>query len=267
MPRDVSCSGSSQCIHPGNVCDGDKDCKLGDDEQLCELHDITCPSNCTCLMFGLHCLKVVFSVHHLQLPHLFISVSDSKIESLEGIINSFKEPLFAELVNNSILDICSVYFPNTLVLLDFSVNKLSSFMKNCFSSLHRLRELKLNKNRITNIERGSFTNLTQLTFLNLSHNPLTHVSEKTLSNLLCLKLISIRYVRFSTFERNTFKGIRLDVLDATDFRLCCIISAVRCGAEFPWYRSCDNNLLPDYKIKFSFSLMAVLILIVNLASV
>ena len=147
-----------------------------------------------------------------------------------------------------------------------SVNKLSSVMKNCFASLHKLGELMLNKNRITNVERGSFTNLTQLTFLNLSHNPLTHVSEKTFSNLLSLKLLSLHYVRFSTFERNTLKGIRLNVSDATDFRLCCIISAVRCEAEFPWYSSCDN-LLPDYKAKLSFSFMSILILIVNLASV
>ena len=58
------CKSSQICIHLGNVCDGLKDCFLGDDESLCELHK--CPSMCKCLALALECKYTTLLVYLYQ---------------------------------------------------------------------------------------------------------------------------------------------------------------------------------------------------------
>ena len=70
------CVGSQIYIHLGNVCGGFKDCIQGDDELLCEIHNVTCPSKCKCLALALSCshTAIVLSDISKYFPYLAITV-------------------------------------------------------------------------------------------------------------------------------------------------------------------------------------------------
>ena len=46
------------CLHLGNTCDGYEDCTFGDDELLCELKFVVCPSFCVCQLFAINCRPI-----------------------------------------------------------------------------------------------------------------------------------------------------------------------------------------------------------------
>ena len=51
------CRSSQICAHLGDVCDGEKDCLLEDDELMCDIKD-TCPKSCDCLLCALSCVHL-----------------------------------------------------------------------------------------------------------------------------------------------------------------------------------------------------------------
>ncbi len=52
------CKNTVQCLAVDDVCDGFIDCHEEDDEALCELHDMSCPSGCLCHMLAIFCLNI-----------------------------------------------------------------------------------------------------------------------------------------------------------------------------------------------------------------
>ena len=52
------CKMSSKCLHLDDVCNQHLDCPNKDDEYLCLLKDINCPSLCQCLTFAVRCYGI-----------------------------------------------------------------------------------------------------------------------------------------------------------------------------------------------------------------
>ena len=52
------CRNSIRCVHMGDVCNGNMDCPERDDEQLCALNYLPCPSSCYCLTFVIKCSQL-----------------------------------------------------------------------------------------------------------------------------------------------------------------------------------------------------------------
>ena len=50
------CAGEQNiCVHVGNVCNQHPDCPLSDDETLCHIQRVICPSHCYCLLHAIQC--------------------------------------------------------------------------------------------------------------------------------------------------------------------------------------------------------------------
>ena len=67
------CKNTNLHLHLGNVCDGEN-CPLGDDEILCELQQVKCPSDCECLAFVLACEDKLTKFETSSFPHLLVSI-------------------------------------------------------------------------------------------------------------------------------------------------------------------------------------------------
>ena len=254
-----SCSGTNQCIHPATICDGLKDCKGGEDEEVCDLNGITCPFNCTCIMFQLSCFKGIIHFSKFQVPFLFISMTETRLFPLKETIYRFEKPFSLTLLKCNLKEICLIDYPKTIFVFHVTLNKIIFIKKYCFASLPNLKELKLNHNSILRLEHYSFKGLSSLIALDISNNPLVHISKMAFKPLLALRFLITKNINFINFDKTMFQGIFLETLGTIDFHWNCLISAARYEVKMPWYRSCTNLLL-DNMTKHLFILTSILIL-------
>ena len=60
-----------------------------------------------------------------------------------------------------------------------------------------------------------------------------------------MKVLSVKSMKFPQIKTNAFKGVNVDIIYATDYYLCCIVTSTsQCSAVIPWYFSC-SDLLPN----------------------
>ena len=56
--RVFRCKHSLECLHPLEICNGEANCKAyQEDEEICEMFDYKCPTDCVCTMILLYCNK------------------------------------------------------------------------------------------------------------------------------------------------------------------------------------------------------------------
>ena len=91
-----------KCLHILNVCNKYVDCPYGDDEWMCELAQITCPIQCTCLLLAMECINIIPNLQHYNFPHIFVYISKSTIFSLQSFIYCFDTCLLLKLPRNNL---------------------------------------------------------------------------------------------------------------------------------------------------------------------
>ena len=252
---------SRKCIHIGNVCDGFYDCPLKDDELHCELQKTKCPPQCLCLSLAIECRNKNDNFIHFQFPFislLFVGVSII----ISGLLVTFPKVLFLTIRNGGLSDCCGIYPYSNMVFIDFSFYHLNIVLKNCFIKLRHLKAILLNNNNIFSVKPQSFNDLPALNLLSLSNNPLSAVSNNFIVFLQSLKVLQVRNVEFWNLNPRSFTSLPIDVIDTTDYHLCCIVSLdIKCTALIPWYVSCTNmlesNLVKSFFIFLSFLMICL----------
>ena len=132
------------CLHLGNICDGHTDCPFGDDELLCELKIIECPSFCVCLLYAIDCrpsadgkVEEIYPFHYLS-----IQFSNLKLNFMSTLIQKLKYAIVLKLSGNEIRDVCDAFskvIDWKCILLDLSFNLLKRIENKCFSSTRFLK--------------------------------------------------------------------------------------------------------------------------------
>ena len=98
-------------------------------------------------------------------------------------------------------------FP-VLESLYLSYNKELETIDSCaFSSLNKLKELKLYNNNLTSLNPESLTGLSNLIELNLSNNNLTHLEPQVFKDLANLKHLDLHYNKLRHFELSIMEYI------------------------------------------------------------
>ena len=184
------------CLHVGNVCDGSEDCPLSDDEQLCNLLNIKCPSNCICFSLAVDGRYISINAIEIEVmsPYLSVHIINSMFKPIQAIILKLTESKIKDLQWNSVY------------LLE----------KNCFASLVYLESLALNNNQIKYIEMYSFNNLTNLTFLNLSGNPLVIFPQTFLTSPSKFKLMGLTGARVTDIDSNALLDLDINPFPTAD---------------------------------------------------
>ena len=94
------CKNASQtCIHVGNICDGNKDCPLGDEELCCSLNQYKCPLKCNCFLLVIDCRNASFENMKPEMQPLYLSVfiRDSNISSFQNLNMKLEHVIIAKL--------------------------------------------------------------------------------------------------------------------------------------------------------------------------
>ncbi len=254
-----------KCLGLGNVCDEHIDCPHGDDERLCELKGIKCFSNCTCLALAIRCAQVEFGSTQVSFPYISIVITHSHFMSHSILQMNWRNALIFEVLHSNLKFICRAPLPQSLLLLKVEFNLLTLVDNKCFLALTLLHSLLLPNNRIERIKSSSFVNLNSLVFLSLSNNPLASLSTGAFSQLPHLNVLLINSSIFK-FELDTFKNLKVDMLETIDYYICCVVSAQICTASKPWYIAC-MDILPNDQFWKLFVSVSCLVLVFNSLSI
>ena len=144
----------NKCISQELVCDGNRDCATGDDEALCSQR--ICPPGCTCFSDAISCLRLFLR----SMPVIDDNVKAIFFSGNRLTLEPFKSRRF-----------------QYLYVLDLSYNRISSIEHNDFLQMGSLVALSLRGNDIQVIEQDTFVGLYLLRQLDLRDNLLTTLRE------------------------------------------------------------------------------------------
>ena len=188
------------CLPLRDVCDGNKQCPFGDDEELC---DFSCPDKCSCERYIADCNDANFTsmdIEHISNTARQIDISNNHL-SQSGIFSFSKSfprlvRLFASNCAIRLISDHTFIRAKHLMYLDLSYNKMVYIKNNTFDGLVLLRHLILKGNHeIEMIDPKSFHSLRSLTHLAITGTKLFEV------------------------QPNTFAGLTIDELDISDNRI------------------------------------------------
>ncbi len=244
-PGFFHCFGSAVNIHPKSVCDNVFDCPTKDDEYDCELHNSTCPKNCSCIMFSLICSNATF-YHIWSKLHSFHFVSLSGNSSLRNYFqHKAQEIVFLFLTNISELTSCSDLLPNRMPHLSVIVvngHNFEVFSGKCSKNMEIAEFINLKRNNISTLECAfSFDSVVR--FLSLSHNNIAHLLTCHFSSLQFLAHLNLKYNPIMSAETGIlFPSLSHQVvIEVSTPELCCLVEHNRCLSK-PKIEKCGQLL-------------------------
>lgn len=122
--------------------------------------------------------------------------------------------------HNNLTEIPAELFPDSLVHLDFSANRINRIDPLAFRNLSNLEDLNLSWNNLTTIEPPTFASAVKLKVFDLSHNQIAVLKTETFAGFVELKVLNlsnnlIEHLNVSTFNVLT----HLEHLDLSNMKL------------------------------------------------
>ncbi len=259
-PGFYRCQDAIQCIPPNQLCDGERQCPLADDEDNCGL---SCNPGCTCQSLMVNCSTSGLAEFPAVVEYntRLLNLNSNNISQLPNysLLFPFMSKLY--LSHNTLDHITPGTFKymNNLLVLDLSYNRLTKLKKDTFEGLISLSYLSLLGNHeISNVESGAFIGLDKLPVLSLSEmkiasivnfnfNGLTKLKTLDLSNNEIVMISDLAFDGISTLvDLNLFGNdimvvkrasleplVNLYSLRSDHFKLCCMAVQVDRANCFP----------------------------------
>ncbi len=255
-----------KCIQLGSICDGKEDCPNGNDELLCQLRGVSCPSGCNCLALAVECSRQFVFHKYIQHPFQFIQIRNVAKFELDFVVAGFKEYFILNVINTSVNNICGFNFSQMLLQLDLSENCASSLTKYCFYKLPHLKILDIKENEVSVLETNSFWDLPRLQILDLSSNPMKELKALCIGKVPLFKLLKLNKVKVQVVHSEALENLEIKHLQTTNYQTCCLAEEeTECSESKPWFISC-SNLLPSQSLKLFFICVSVSTIVLNVAS-
>ncbi len=238
---------SNTCIHVGNTCDDNFNCPLKDDEYLCELKHITCPNDCSCLLFALVCDGANFTSLPGRYPQIFVAFRNVTIQ-LTQIVEHFHDFSNLEFIDTDLTDICQLQVYSQIYRMVITHNIIGVVNERCLSDPMGLVILVLSHNHIFALERKALINLVNLRQLDLSFNNLTSFSSTSIVGTEVLEILSLQENKITSIYLN---NLVIRDLQVTSFHLCCFYRDLqKCTTikTTAWYDSCEFFMTTSVKI-------------------
>ncbi len=261
------CRNDVACVHPGNVCDDNVDCPLGDDEHFCILKTIICPKVCACLTHAIMCVNLSITKLDLGWPFTIIYLQHSTIS-----LNSLNPCEFYSIsvTHSHTQKICQLFARcYTTQVINVAFNSIERIEFECFSQkkVSSMKAIDVSNNLVKTLDRYSFLSLRFLTYLNFSSNPLLEIAFEALSSVPQLRLISIKNVSVKITHDFVFQDLNITYLETSGHQMCCLAPVTAsCSVSLPWYFSCTDILI-NSDIVIAFGVVSWSVLIANMASV
>ena len=233
-PGLLRCRGEIRCLSSEQICDGNVDCVSSfDDEIICN----QCPSNCQCNGYIMQCVvsNSLGDLQHLQSLYAkgVVLKGTQQIVSLDLL-----STLSILYIDISFCDVESIVFPYNsyaidqfLLFADFSNNRLNDTKFVTAAALKKLVVLDLGYNAF-NIISNKYFRLSFLLLLDLTSNPVHIIMINSNKYMYSLKLLNLRYVKFTMDLLVIPKEDAVLEVKVSDYNLCCLLSQqLRCTYE------------------------------------
>ena len=261
------CRNSQICVHIYDVCNGHNDCPFKDDEVLCELQYVLCPSVCSCLNFAIMCEEtipkvILFSNMPYVSYHLvFLSLNSS------NFLRDQKLLIVLNISGNFIKDICTtVSTLSKLSILDASWNNIKTLTMGCLIDLLYVHLINFHNNTLYSISQKSFKNLGKVHLIDLSFNKLQTISKDTFYNITSVFKLIIKNNDLHNLNSDWLSHAHINILVTNNAHVCCIVpSEILCKTQKHWYTSC-TRLLGSFSIKLTFIIISSIVTLINLIS-
>ena len=272
-PNLFKCKGQTKCLHFSKYCDNNKDCIFGDDESWCTNGSVlVCPKECKCFAQSLICTNMDNNLHH----HIWSSVKYLKCISCNPhyyskLFSSFQAIMFLNIKDHMFDSICLKKDENIPILyllrhFDISSNRLTEIKNNCFFSLNRMITFHLQNNLISNLGDKSFKIFLYLNLLDLSHNRISKLRRTIFNGLTSIKTINLTFNPIMYIETDTFQGMSPKTIHSFNIQVCCMSQSwIKCKVKQDSF-SKSNDLLFNKLMKYLYSLIGSLTIILNMIS-
>ena len=264
------CKGTKHvCIHSGNICDTNQDCPYGDDEMYCELKNRICPDNCNCLYFAVVCknLKMVKYTFYNS-DYVMVDISSSEKIVITTFLKVLHNVQVLRLQENSMQDVCKLFFPDYLRMLDVSINLLVRINSFCFSMLLYLRILILHHNNILYLFSNSFFYMTSLELLDISNNPLTYIPRHSFTLLPAIRLINFSHIKYNYIDKDIFIKMLPKLIITSHYGILCFIpdgTKYIFTSPFQSIKPC-TGIVPNRFFNFLIGFISIMIITFNFLS-
>ena len=223
----LRCLGTKICVHPTQVCDGVKHCPNADDEELCEA--TLCPKNCGCLSYSIICTTEITNTFPIITSVYFkhVALVGSYMPYPDfNNICNQMNILFMNLSRNNVRDIC-------LSLQNIDKCKLRG----------KVILFDLSYNDITQLQSFCFRPLTLIKILNLEHNPLHTIHNNAFSSS-SISYISLHGTKLISLSRAIVSGLKtLHILDITENKITSVDNVARdIMSDIPCFKFNDVRL-------------------------
>ncbi len=266
-----ACQQSVACIPLGQVCDDVRDCPEGDDELLCQLKRYPCPSEyCECFLLIVVCNDVkTDNVEHFltrTVPFLGFFISDSDPMSVKAI-NHKSQLTAVQAQRCKIKTICQdIASLATILMIDFSFNKIKTIQKNCFVKITCLSLIHLAHNHLTWISSPAFVELPALRVLNLSYNSIQELSSLMFKGSFAGLGLVIDENELSHVQSTFFETLQIRQINTTQFAVCCVVAEnVACISDKPRGHMC--SLLHSLPLRICCASISVVVFALNVSCI
>ncbi|XP_069101259.1 uncharacterized protein [Argopecten irradians] len=179
------CHNSDICLGQADVCDGVPQCPEGDDEALC---DIYCPPGCTCDELTVECTNIKVTSNNT-----FAVFQNVRKLSFNGSDFSMGIPKLKAFA---------------LAELNLSRNSIKYLIRENFENLSNVYTLDLSDNILTYIAAETFLSLKNLRTLHLHGNTaLVSIHPNAFLGLSALPSLTVQNTRISKLDSGTFVGL------------------------------------------------------------
>ncbi|OWF35041.1 G-protein coupled receptor GRL101 [Mizuhopecten yessoensis] len=204
------CHKSDVCLGQVQVCDGIPNCPEGDDEDLC---NVTCPSGCTCNELTAECNNITVASNDTFAVFSNIRKLSFKASDFSLGIPKLKTYVLAELnlSRNSIKHLTPENFENlnNIYTLDLSHNALTSIVAETFHNLRNLRTLHLHGNTALRfIHPDAFAGLSVLPSLIIHQTLIKKIASKTFVGLDQITVLNLTQNRITQVEDFAFASLK-----------------------------------------------------------
>ncbi|XP_013392577.1 G-protein coupled receptor GRL101-like [Lingula anatina] len=225
---------NTYCIPLRQVCDGEKDCPRGEDEDNARCTNYTCPGHFRCrgerqCVHQSEVCNGVVNCKHSNDDEAFCDINatlsngckhkgyflDCTGKRLSSIPKYSPDIRGLDFARNN-LSLWSKAFKGyfLLVRLDISFNNLKTIPPRVFLHLRNVLYLDLSYNRIAAFASDVFTGMINLQHLILEGNSLQMIEPGAFEGLGSLRILNLSFFNINVLSRDTFRGLEsLSVLN------------------------------------------------------
>lgn len=260
----LRCRRAQLCLHVSEVCNGKASCPSRDDELLCEISNLECPTDCIYLNLALSCQETWSTTFD---SYLSFHITNSSVEQIYIIPGNYGV-MRLYCMGNNIIEMCATTsLLTSLVLVNFAVNKVAKLSQKCFNNLYIVYHIVLKDNLLGWIDDKAFQNIKAIGKIDISQNQILNLHSLVFFNVSKILLLDVSQNPLTEITNEMFVNINLQHITSSISFFCCLgPQSISCSLSSAVRKDSCSDVIPSFAMKVTTLVIAVFILLSNTAN-